>query len=47
MFVQQKCDHDEMAFLTARSASKHILFALGVDHTARDALKAKFTEVLT
>ena len=36
-----------MAFLMSRSAGKDILFALGVDHTARDALKAKFTEVLT
>ena len=26
-----------MAFLTSRSASKHVLFALGVDPTARDA----------
>ena len=26
-----------MAFLTSRSASKHVLFALGVDSTARDA----------
>ena len=25
-----------MAFLTSRNASKHILFALGVDPTARD-----------
>ena len=26
-----------MAFLTSRSASKHVLFALGVNPTARDA----------
>ena len=26
-----------MAFLTSRSASKHILFALGVNPTVRDA----------
>ena len=26
-----------MAFLTYKSASKHVLFALGVDPTARDA----------
>ena len=26
-----------MAFLTSKSASKHVLFALGVDPTARDA----------
>ena len=25
-----------MAFLTSRSVSKHVLFALGVDPTARD-----------
>ena len=29
--------HSEMTFLTSRSVSKHILFALGVDPTARDA----------
>ena len=37
LFVQQKCKHCEMAFLTSRSVSKHVLFALGVDPTARDA----------
>ena len=37
MFVQQKYKHCEMAFLTSRSASKHVLFALGVNLTARDA----------
>ena len=26
-----------MAFLTSRSVSKHVLFALGVDPTAREA----------
>ena len=26
-----------MAFLTSRNVSKHVLFALGVDPTARDA----------
>ena len=30
-----------MAFLTSRSASKHVLFALGVDPTARDASKGE------
>ena len=39
-FVQQKQKHDEMAFVMSRNASKHILFALGVDRTARDAVKA-------
>ena len=29
-----------MAFLTFMSVSKHFLFALGVDPTARDAVKA-------
>ena len=39
LFVQQKREHSEMAFLTSRSASKHILFAFGVDPTARDAIE--------
>ena len=37
LFVQQKRKHREMAFLMSRSASRHILFTLGVDPTARDA----------
>ena len=37
LFVQQKQKHGKVAFLTFRSASKHILFALGVDPTARNA----------
>ena len=37
MFVQQKHKHGEVAFLTFMSASKHVIFALGVDPTARDA----------
>ena len=37
MFVQQIRKHGEMTFLTSRSVSKHILFAFGVDCTARDA----------
>ena len=36
LFVQQKCKHSEMAFLTSRSVSKHVLFVLGVDLMARD-----------
>ena len=36
LFVQQKRKHGEVAFLTFRSASKHVIFALGVDPTARD-----------
>ena len=28
--LRQKRKHSEMAFLTSRSASKHVLFALGV-----------------
>ena len=36
MFVQQQRKHGEMAFLTSKSASKHVLFALGVHPTARD-----------
>ena len=37
LFVQQKCKHGEVAFLTFRSVIKHVPFALGVDPTARDA----------
>ena len=29
----------------SRNANKHVLSALGVDHTARNAVKAKFTRV--
>jgi len=32
-----KNKHGEVAFLTFMSASKHVLFALGVNPTARDA----------
>jgi len=28
-----------MAFLTSRSTNKHVLFAVGIDHTAGDAVK--------
>ena len=38
--MQQKHKHGEMAFLTSRSMSKHVLSALGVDLTARDTVKA-------
>ena len=31
------------AFLRSRNGSKQVLLALGVDHTARDAVKAEFT----
>ena len=44
LFVEKKC---EMAFLTSRNVSKHILLALGVDRTARDAVMVKFTGVPT
>ena len=37
MFIQNKRKHSEVAFLTFRSVSKHVPFALGVDPTARDA----------
>jgi len=40
LFVKQKCKHCEMAFLTSRNVSEHVLLALGVDHAAMDALKA-------
>ena len=35
MFVQQKHKHGEIPFLMSKS--KHVLFALGVNPTARDA----------
>ena len=45
LFVQQKHKHNEMVFLTSRNVSKHILLALGVDCTARDTVKVKFTGI--
>ena len=45
LFVQQKHKHNEMVFSTSRNVSKHILFALGVDCTARDTVKVKFTGI--
>ena len=36
LFVQKKRKRGGMAFLTSRSASKHVHFALGVDPTVRD-----------
>ena len=36
-----------MALLTSRNANKHVLLALGVNRTARDTVKAKFTRVPT
>jgi len=41
LFVQQKCKRGEMVFLTSRSASKKVVFALGVDPTARDIVKTR------
>ena len=37
----KKHKHDEMAFLTSRNVSKRVLLTLGVDHTARDAMKGE------
>ena len=37
--VQQKCKHGKMVFLTSRGSNKHVLFALGVNPTARDIMK--------
>ena len=34
-----------MAFLMSSNASKHILSALGINHTARDTVKVKLTRV--
>jgi len=45
LFVQQKRKHGKVVFLMFRSASKHVVFALGVDPTARDTLVK--VEVLT
>ena len=42
LFVQQKRKHDELPFLTSRN---DVLLAFGVNCTARDAMKAKFTVV--
>ena len=36
-----------MAFLTSRSASKHDIFALGVDPTARDAGKGGGSDLVS
>ena len=36
-----------MAFLTSRSASKHVLFALGVDPAARDAGEGGGTDLVS
>ena len=48
LFIQQKYKDEKIAFLMYRNTSKHVFFlALGVNRTARDAIKAKFTRVLT
>ena len=47
VFVQQKRKHSEMAFLTSRSASRHVLFALGVDPTARDAGEGRGSDLVS
>ena len=47
LFLQQKHRDDQMAFLISRNVSKHILLPLGVNRTARDSMKAKFTKVPT
>ena len=41
------CNHGEVAFLTFRSVSRHILFALGVDPTARDANKGGGSDLVS
>ena len=46
-YSKQKRKHGEMAFLTSSSVSKHVLFALGVDHTARDTVKVGVRPSLT
>ena len=47
LFVQQKCKHGEMTFLTSRSASKHVLFALGVNPIARDADEGRGSDLVS
>ena len=47
MLIQQKRKHGEVVFLTFRSASKHVLFALGVDPTARDAGKGGGSDLVS
>ena len=47
LFIKQMCKHNEMMFLICRNASKHIVLVLGVNCTAGNALKAKFTSVST
>ena len=37
----------DYVFLTSRNVSKHIFLTLGVDRTAGDAVKVKFTRVPT
>ena len=36
-----------MAFLMSKSASKQVLFALGVDRTARNAMKARVPKLVS
>ena len=43
----KRASHGEMAFLTSRSASKHDIFALGVDPTARDAGKGGGSDLVS
>ena len=51
LFVQQKRKHDEMmqvwrnGIFDVKKCNKHILLAVGVDCTARDTVKVKFTGV--
>ena len=47
LFVHQTRKHGEMAFLTSRSASKHDIFALGVDPTAQDPGKGGGSDLVS
>ena len=47
LFVQQNRNHGEMAFLTSRSASRHVHFARGVDPTARHAGKSGDSDLVS
>ena len=47
ILVHQTHKHGEMAFLTSKSASKHDIFALGVDPTARDVSKGGDSDLVS
>ena len=42
-----KCKHSDMAFLTSRSVSKHVVFTFGVDSTARDTGEGRGSDLVS